>query len=313
MRFIKIHYQNYIDMNKPTLLILAAGIGSRYGGNKQIQGFGPTEETIMEYSIFDAIRAGFGKVVFIVRGEILEMVQEIFLPKLKGKIEVEFVVQSLASLVPTEFVNEQRSKPFGTGHAVLCAREVIQEPFAVINADDFYGREAFDELGKFLTSKVKPDLHCMVGYAIKNVLSDNGTVSRGVCETNKDNQLIGMVERTSIAREGNAIFSTEADDKLEISPETPVSMNCWGFHPSFFVETEKLWKVFLSSNHSNLKSEFYIPMVANSLIQEGKAAIEILEGGKIWFGVTYPEDKTVVVQALKQLHESGEYPAKLWE
>lgn len=300
-------------MNKPTLLILAAGIGSRYGGNKQIQGFGPSEETIMEYSIFDAIRAGFGKVVFIVREEILEMVQEIFLPKLKGKVDMEFVVQSLGSQVPSENFNEERSKPFGTGHAVLCAKEVIKEPFAVINADDFYGREAFDELGKFLTSQVKPDLHCMVGYAIKNVLSDNGTVSRGVCETNKDNQLVGMVERTSIAREGNAIFSTEAGKMLEISPETPVSMNCWGFHPSFFVETEILWKEFLSRNHSNLKSEFYIPMVANSLIQEGKAAIEILEGGKIWFGVTYPEDKSVVVQALKQLHESGEYPTKLWE
>ncbi|MEX2592743.1 MAG: nucleotidyltransferase [Anditalea sp.] len=300
-------------MNKPTLLILAAGIGSRYGGNKQIEGFGPNDETIMEYSVFDAIKAGFGKVVFIVREEIHDMVKEIFVPKLKGKIEVDFVIQNLTARVPAVFHNPDRKKPFGTGHAVLCAKEAIQEPFAVINADDFYGREALEELGEFLTLRVQPKRHCMVGYALKNVLSENGTVSRGVCETNQENQLLGMVERTSIAREGDKIISRGDGDVMEIAPDTPVSMNCWGFHPSFFQETEKLWKEFLANNQANLKSEFYIPMVANSLIQEEKAAIEILEGGKVWFGVTYPEDKSMVIDSLKSLHESGEYPDKLWD
>ena len=300
-------------MSKPTLLILAAGVGSRYGGNKQIDGFGPSGETIMEYSIFDAIRAGFGKVVFIVREEILEMVKEVFLPKLEGKIAVDFVVQSLNSHLPEAYFHPDRKKPFGTAHAVLCAKDAIQEPFAVINADDFYGKEAFDTLGKFLSTQVQPALHCMVGYAIKNVLSDNGTVSRGVCEVNESNQLVGMVERTAIAREGDQILSRGEGEELEIAPDTPVSMNCWGFHPSFFEATESLWSKFLEKNHENLKSEFYIPMVANTLIKEKKAAIEILEGGKVWFGVTYPEDKAEVIGMLKKLHAAGDYPEKLWQ
>lgn len=300
-------------MSKPTLLILAAGVGSRYGGNKQIDGFGPSGETIMEYSIFDAIRAGFGKVVFIVREEILDMVKEVFLPKLEGKIEVGFVVQSLTSHLPEAYFHADRKKPFGTAHAVLCAKDAIQEPFAVINADDFYGREAFDALGKFLSTQVQPALHCMVGYAIKNVLSDNGTVSRGVCEVNESNQLVGMVERTAIAREGERILSRGEGEELEIAPETPVSMNCWGFHPSFFEATENFWTKFLKENHENLKSEFYIPMVANTLIKGKKAAIEILEGGKVWFGVTYPEDKAEVISMLEKLHAAGDYPEKLWQ
>lgn len=300
-------------MDKPTLLVLAAGIGSRYGGNKQLEGFGPNGETIMDYSIYDAIHSGFGKVVFIVREEILDLVKEIFEPKLRGRIEVEFIIQSLSSQVPEAYQNPERTKPYGTGHAVLCAKNAINSPFAVINADDFYGREAFMELGKFLTSKVQPDLHCMVGYAIQDVLSENGTVSRGVCETNQANQLVGMVERTAIAKEADKIISRGEGEGMEISPDTPVSMNCWGFHPSFFQETEGLWKDFLDQNKDNLKSEFYIPLIANSLIQNGKAAIAILEGGKTWFGVTYPEDKPMVIDALKQLHASGEYPDQLWE
>ena len=194
----------------------------------------------------------------------------------------------------------------------LCAKDVIKEPFAVINADDFYGKEAMEELGRFLQHQVRPDLHCMVGYALKDVLSENGTVSRGVCETNQENQLVGMTERTSIAREGDKILSRENSEELEIEPDTPVSMNCWGFHPSFFVETEGLWNEFLKDNQGNLKSEFYIPMVANSLIKEGKAAIEILSGGKTWFGVTYPDDRSDVIKSLKKLHDAGEYPEKLW-
>lgn len=297
---------------KPTLLVLAAGMGSRYGGDKQIDGFGPNGETILEYSIFDAIKAGFGKVVFIVRQEILEEAKEIFLPKLEGKIEVDWVVQTLNSFVPEELKQKDRKKPFGTAHAVLCAKDAINEPFAVINADDFYGKEAFDVLGKFLATDVKPDLHAMVGYAVQNVLSDNGTVSRGVCETNEKGQLIGMVERTSIAREGDKIISRGEGEVFEIPEDTPVSMNFWGFHQCVFGEIERMWAEFLPANLDNLKSEFYIPTVANNLIKEGKAAYEILPGGKTWFGVTYSDDKPIVIAALQKLHDEGEYPAQLW-
>ncbi len=298
---------------KPTLLVLAAGMGSRYGGNKQIDGFGPHGETILEYSIFDAIRAGFGKVVFIVREEILEVAKEKFLPKLKGKIEVGWVIQSLDSFVPAELKQADRKKPFGTAHAVLCAKDVIQEPFAVINADDFYGKEAFNIMGKFLSSEVRPNLHAMIGYAVQDVLSENGTVSRGVCETNEKGQLIGMTERTSISQEGEKIVSRGEGEMIEIEENTPVSMNFWGFHPAVFADIEQMWKEFLPANLENLKSEFYIPTVANNLIKAGKAAFEILPGGKIWFGVTYTEDKPVVIDALEKLHEAGEYPEDLWK
>jgi choline kinase len=299
-------------MTKPTLLVLAAGMGSRYGGNKQIDGFGPSGEIILEYSIFDAIRAGFGKVVLIVREEILEATKELILPKVKGKIEVDFVIQSLQSFVPAEFQNAARVKPYGTAHAVLCAKDAVAEPFAVINADDFYGKEAFEVLGKFLSNGVQPNLHAMVGYAIENVLSENGTVSRGVCEMNDANQLIGMTERTAIAREGEKILAKGDGEVLEIAAGTPVSMNFWGFHPAVFSDIESMWKEFLPANQENLKSEFFIPTIANNLIQAGKAAFEILEGGKTWFGVTYTEDKPGVIEALKALHEKGEYPSNLW-
>lgn len=298
---------------KPTLLVLAAGMGSRYGGNKQIDGFGPNGETILEYSIYDAIRAGFGKVVLIVREEILQTAKDLLLPKLEGKIEVDFVLQSIKSFVPEEFQNPDRVKPFGTAHAVLCAKDAIAEPFAVINADDFYGKEAYEVLGRFLQNEVRHDLHAMVGYAIQNVLSEHGTVSRGVCSMNAANQLIGMVERTSIAREGEKILAKGDGEVIEIREGTPVSMNFWGFHPDVFADIEQMWHDFLPANKENLKSEFYIPTVANNLIQAGKAAFEILPGGKTWFGVTYTEDRPVVIEALKKLHDAGEYPANLWK
>ncbi len=297
---------------KPTLLILAAGMGSRYGGDKQVDGFGPNGETILEYSIYDALKAGFGKVVFIVREEILEMAKELFLPKLEGKTEVEFVVQTLGSLVPDSYKNPERVKPFGTAHALLCAKEVINEPFAVINADDFYGREAFEALAGFLSREVKKDLHCMVGYAIQDVLSSHGTVSRGVCMADSSGHLTGMKERTSIGRRNGDIVHEAGDEKVEIPENTPVSMNCWGFHPSVFQETQQMWEEFLKRQGMDLKSEFYIPSVANELIESGKAKVKILKGGKVWFGVTYAEDKATVIGALKELHSAGKYPEKLW-
>ncbi|MBW3467682.1 nucleotidyltransferase family protein [Arthrospiribacter ruber] len=298
--------------NKPTLLVLAAGMGSRYGGNKQIDGFGPNGETILEYSIYDAIRAGFGKVVLIVREEILQTAKDLLLPKIQGKIEIDFVLQSIKSFVPEEFQNPDRVKPYGTAHAVLCAKDAIAEPFAVINADDFYGKEAFEVLGKFLSEGVQPNLHAMVGYAIENVLSENGTVSRGVCDMNDSNQLTGMVERTSISREDEKIISKGEGEVLEIKEGTPVSMNFWGFHQAVFEDIQRMWEEFLPANQENLKSEFFIPTVANNLIKEGKAAFEILEGGKTWFGVTYTEDRPVVINALKEMHQKGEYPDQLW-
>ncbi|MFO7823394.1 MAG: nucleotidyltransferase [Cyclobacterium sp.] len=299
-------------IDKPTLLILAAGMGSRYGGDKQIDGFGPNRETILEYSVFDAIRSGFGKVVFIVRKEILEEAKAMFVPKFGSQIKLEFVVQALDSMVPENYQHPDRKKPYGTAHALLCAKNVIQEPFAVINADDFYGVEAFRMLASFLTKDVKSDLHCMVGYAINNVLSAHGTVSRGVCEVSPEGYLKGMIERTSISKKSDGIFHEEGSEKIMISPDNPVSMNCWGFHPAVFEQTEKLWQSFLEENKENLKSEFYIPKVVNSLIEEDMARVKILEGGKIWFGVTYPEDREYVMKALKRLHEEGVYPEKLW-
>lgn len=287
-------------------------MGSRYGGDKQIDGFGPNQETILEYSVYDAIRSGFGKVVFIVRAEILEEAKAIFIPKFGEKIAVDFVIQSLDSMVPEAYLDPARKKPYGTAHALLCAREVIKEPFAVINADDFYGEEAFRMLARFLGSAVGPQLHCMVGYAIKNVLSPYGTVSRGVCESTSEGFLTGMIERTAIARNEEGIFHDDGKEKIQIPPDNPVSMNCWGFHPAVFAQTEKLWSSFLAENQGNLKSEFYIPKVVNSLIEEGIAQIKILEGGKIWFGVTYSEDRDYVVAALKKLHAEGVYPEKLW-
>ncbi|AKP51696.1 dTDP-glucose pyrophosphorylase [Cyclobacterium amurskyense] len=301
-----------MTMKKPTLLILAAGMGSRYGGDKQIDGFGPNQETILEYSIFDAIRSGFGKVVFVVRQEILEESKEIFIPKFGALIQLEFVVQSLKNRVPEKFQDPERKKPYGTAHALLCAKDVINEPFAVINADDFYGEEAFQALGSFLTNEVKSDLHCMVGYAIKNVLSEYGTVSRGVCDVSPEGFLTGMIERTAISQKEDGIFHEADGEKLEISANNPVSMNCWGFHHSIFEETERLWLDFLEENKGELKSEFYIPKVANSIIQEGLGKVKILDGGKIWFGVTYSQDKEIVMAELKKLHSEGSYPEKLW-
>ncbi|AGA80571.1 nucleotidyltransferase family protein [Echinicola vietnamensis] len=302
-----------MQTTKPALLILAAGMGSRYGGNKQIDGFGPNNETILEYAIYDAIQAGFGKVVFVVRAEILDLVKDRFLDKINDLIQVEFVIQSLTSLVPAAYQNPERTKPYGTAHAVLCAKEVIEEPFAVINADDFYGKEAIDRLGKFLTHPQGDHQHCMVGYALKNVLSQHGTVNRGVCDANDKGELTGMTEREKISREGEKVISRMGEDVLEISENTPVSMNCWGFQPSFFAETEKRWKVFLEENKDNSKAEFYIPTVVNDLIAESKASVRILEGGKTWFGVTYPEDKVTVEEALNFMHQKGVYPGKLWE
>ena len=297
--------------NKLALLVLAAGIGSRYGGIKQIDGFGPNGETIMDYSLFDAVRAGFTKVVFIVREEILEIVKEKFLPKLQGKVEVEFVVQALDSVVPPRFKNAERVKPWGTGHAMLCARHVINEPFVAINADDFYGKDSFASTANFFANE-KSGTHAMVGYALKNVLSEHGSVSRGVGEKDAQDFLQSVVERTTVVIENGKIISKEKEGDRELSPDAPTSMNFWGFQSNIFDLASSMFDGFLETNHQNSKSEFYIPLIVNEMIHNSRGKVKVLGGGNIWFGVTYKEDKDEVSSRIKALITKGEYPNKLW-
>ncbi len=294
-----------------TLVVLAAGMGSRYGGIKQIDGFGPSGETIMDYSLFDAIRAGFTKIVFIVRDEIRDTVEEMFLPRLRGKVDVEFIIQSLDTFVPKEFLNTERTKPWGTSHAMLCAKEVINEPFAVINADDFYGLDAFAATSEFFRKETS-GAHAMVGYTLKNVLSDHGSVSRGCGERDANGFLKSVVERTTIVKEGGKIIAKEKDGDIVLDPETPTSMNFWGFHPSIMELTEKMFHEFLKNNSKNPKAEFFIPLVVNDMIKAGLGKVKLLSGGSTWFGVTYKEDKEIVSKKINQLVAEGKYPAKLW-
>ncbi len=299
--------------HKITLLVLAAGMGSRYGGIKQIDGFGPHGETIMDYSLFDAVRSGFTKVVFIVRDEILETVREKFLPRLQGKAEVEFVIQSLDKMVPATYRNPGRPKPWGTGHAMLCARDVINEPFAVINADDFYGAEAFKNVVEFFRTHTEGEnVHALVGYTLKYVLSEHGAVSRGVGEEDEHGYLKSVVERTNVMRVNSKIIAREKDGEVELNPEAKTSMNFWGFYPTIFPITERLFLDFLKENHQNPKAEFFIPILANTLVKSGQGKIKIISGGNTWFGVTYPEDKPEVMARIRRLIEEGKYPEKLW-
>jgi NDP-sugar pyrophosphorylase family protein len=297
---------------KLTLLVLAAGIGSRYGGIKQIDGFGPNGETIMDYSLYDAVRAGFTKVVFIVRDEILDIVKEKFEPKLKGKIEVDFVTQSLDKLIPTQYKNPERVKPWGTGHAILCAKDVIKEPFVVINADDFYGKDSFASIAKFFMSDTS-GAHAMVGYTLKNVLSEHGSVSRGVGDKDANDFLKSVVERTTIVKENGKIIAKEKEGDLELDANAPTSMNFWGFQPDVFDMSGAMFEEFLKNNHQNIKAEFFIPLIANEMIHKNKGKIKVLGGGNIWFGVTYKEDKEEVSSKIKDLIRQGQYPEKLWQ
>ena len=297
--------------NKLTLLVLAAGIGSRYGGIKQIDGFGPSGETIMDYSLYDAIQAGFTKVVFIVREEILEVVQQKFAPKAKGKIEIDFVVQPQNKFIPEPYQNPDRKKPWGTGHAVLCARHKIHEPFVVINADDFYGRDAFTSIADFFAHDTS-GAHAMVGYHLKNVLSEHGSVSRGVGDMDENGYLKSVVERTTVVVENGKIISKEKDGDVVLDPEAPTSMNFWGFHPNVFDLSAEMFDEFVERNFRNVKAEFFIPLIVTGMIRQGKGKVKVLGGGSIWFGVTYKEDKEEVSGKIKALVDKGLYPEKLW-
>ncbi|MDB5203815.1 MAG: hypothetical protein JWQ27_3224 [Ferruginibacter sp.] len=299
---------------QPTLLILAAGMASRYGSMKQTEGFGPAGETIMDYSIYDAIRAGFGKVVFIIRKDFAENFKANFDAKLKGKIEVDYVYQEMNSFVDAEHMPADRTKPWGTGHAVLCAAEAINEPFAVINADDFYGEDGFVKAASFLKNDCDEKTYAIIGYTLNKTLSEHGTVSRGVCDVDADNNLVDINERTKIYRndEGKVNYE-DADGKLvEVKDDSSVSMNFWCFHPSVFDVIRKLFNEFPKNNFDNIKAEFFIPIIGEHFIRVEGGKIKVIPTSAQWFGVTYKEDAPGVKQSLDTLIESGAYPTVLW-
>jgi NDP-sugar pyrophosphorylase family protein len=300
---------------EPTLLILAAGMASRYGSMKQIQSFGPGGETIMDYSIYDAIRAGFKKVVFIIRKEFADDFKAIVEPPLKGKIAIDYVYQDLKSFTDGFEVPADRTKPWGTAHAVLCAKDAINEPFAVINADDFYGRDAFEKAYKFLTKEVNDNTYSIIGYELLKTLSDNGTVNRGVCRANAEGNLVAIAERINIAKKDGKILVDDGQEPKELPMDSQVSMNFWCFSPSIFPYSEKLFNEFLSEkgNLTNIKSEFFIPIVGDKFINVKKGTIKVIPTSAQWFGVTYKEDAPEVKANLEQLVAAGEYPAKLWK
>jgi NDP-sugar pyrophosphorylase family protein len=298
---------------QPTLLILAAGMASRYGSMKQIQSFGPGGETIMDYSIYDAIRAGFKKVVFIIRKEFAQDFQGIFEEKLKGKVEIDYVYQDLNAFVDGFQVPADRSKPWGTAHAVLCARDQVKEPFAVINADDFYGRDAFEKAYKFLTGDVNAKTYSIIGYELLKTLSDHGTVNRGVCQVDNEGNLTGIAERLNISRqEDGRIICDDGQEPKEIPVDSKVSMNFWCFDNSIFSYSQTLFKEFLAESGNQPKSEFFIPIVADRFINDKVGKIKVIPTSSQWFGVTYKEDAPAVTESLNKLVESGEYPPRLW-
>lgn len=298
---------------KPTLLILAAGIGSRYGGVKQMDKIGPSGESIIDYSVFDAIRAGFGKVVFVLNPKIINDFKEIYQPRLNGKIETEFILQELENIPEGIRFNPDRIKPWGTGHAVLVAKNYINEPFTVINADDFYGNHAFQLISGFLRSVAKGDTAiAMVGYRLKNTLSDHGFVSRGVCTIN-DGYLSDVVERTSIVRKGNDIVYNNQGQDVSIEEDAVVSMNFWGFTPKYFEQSERDFRTFIMDNADQVKAEFFIPSVVNNLIKKGEVKCKVLTSDDQWFGVTYQEDKPTTVKNIQQLIDNDVYPVNLWD
>jgi UTP-glucose-1-phosphate uridylyltransferase len=297
---------------KPTLIILAAGMGSRYGGLKQLDEVGPNGEAIIDYSLYDAIRAGFGKVVFVIRRDFEEAFKERFDPKLKGRITVEYVYQSLDKLPEGFDLSPERQKPWGTGHALMMADGVANEPMAAINADDFYGVKAYQEMANFLNTSTDPQEYSMIGYNVENTLSDHGTVSRGVCSTDENGYLTTVVERTKIKGEPEGIFYYEEDGAHQLDPKSPVSMNFWGLKPNVFGYLLEGFSQFLTDHGSELKSEYYIPLLINDNIVNGKIRTKVIECDSPWFGVTYIEDKPIVKGRIAQLIAEGVYPNHLW-
>ena len=300
---------------KPTLFILAAGMGSRYGGLKQLDGLGPNGETIMDYSVFDAMRAGFGKVVFVIRKDFEDDFRKVVLSKYADHVPCEVCFQGIDNLPEGFTRNPERTKPWGTNHAVLMGKDIINEPFAVINADDFYGRDGFAVLGRALADMAgKENDYCMVGYRVGNTLSESGTVNRGVCTTDTDDYLTTVVERTGIGIDNQKIvFFDENKLPHELDPLAHVSMNMWGFTPDYFRHSEEYFINFLKEHGHEMKSEFYIPTMVNYLINNGTAKVKVLDTTSSWFGVTYAEDRPDVVAKLQSLVDAGEYPTPLFK
>lgn len=302
---------------KPTLVLLAAGMGSRYGGLKQLDGLGPNGETIMDYSIYDAIKAGFGKIVFVIRKDFEQEFREKVLSKYEGHIPAEVCYQSLDALPEGFTVPEGREKPWGTNHAVMMAKDLIHEPFCVINCDDFYNRDSFMVIGKFLADL--PDnstnTYAMVGFRVGNTLSENGTVARGVCSKDENDLLTTVVERTEIMRvDGKVSYKDESGEWVAIEDNTPVSMNMWGFTPDYFAHSDAYFKQFLSDpkNQANPKAEFFIPLMVNELVNNGTSTVKVLDTTSKWFGVTYSADRQATVDRIQALVNEGVYPNKLF-
>ncbi len=299
---------------KPTLLILAAGMGSRFGGLKQIAPIGPNGETIIDYSIYDAIRAGFGKVVFVIREFFAEEFKQVIEPKIAGKIDYDFVYQELDKLPAGFSLPEGREKPWGTGHAILMAKDAIKEPFAVINADDFYGADAYQVMAAFLTNSANSNEYSMIGYLLKNTLSDFGTVSRGICKADENNHLVEITETHQIAaQDGKIVCEDQQKQPRELDENILVSMNFWGFQNNLFGHLEDLFVSFLKERINEPKSEFYIPFAVFDLIQSEKTKARILQADSPWFGVTYKEDQPIVVEKINTLIQQGVYPENLWQ
>jgi hypothetical protein len=301
---------------KPTLLILAAGMGSRYGGIKQIEPVGTNGEIILEYSVFDALRAGFDRVVFVIREDIEKDFTEHVLPRFSSKIRCDYCFQRMDDLPEGFTLPAERQKPWGTSHAVLAARDLLDGPFAVINADDFYGRDAFRVIGDFLSRRtVSEEQYCMVGYKLKNTVSDYGTVSRGICEADDQGMLTSMEEHTKLEKVDDGVKSHLPDGSVRhFSGEEPVSMNFFGFTPAIIPVMQSIFADFLEKNGNDPKAEFYIPTVANIVVRsKSGASMKVLESDAQWFGITYREDRPAVVAAIKALVESGDYPEALWK
>lgn len=301
-------------MNKPTLVILAAGVGSRYGGLKQLDTFSEQGDTILDFSIYDAIEAGFGKVVFIIRKSIEDDFKGFFNPKLEGKIEVKYVFQEIDS-IPEKYQDNNREKPWGTGHALLMAKDAVTENFTVINADDFYGREAFEGIAEELRNTDKNSTNFnMMGYVLKNTISDHGFVSRGECSVDNNGFLTGIVERTHIEKNDGKLEFQDSDEVFKpISEDTIVSMNFFGFTPKYFDISTSMFDAFLESNYKKPKAEFFIPLVVNNVISNKTASMKVLNSNARWFGVTYKQDKAYVTSEIQKLKDSGVYPKYLWE
>jgi dTDP-glucose pyrophosphorylase len=298
---------------KPTLLVLAAGMGSRYGGNKQLDEVGPSGETIIDYSIFDAIRAGFGKIVFVIRHDIEQQVKERFVDRLQGKIEVDYVFQEITNLPEGVKVSPDRQKPWGTSHAILVTEKKIKEPFGVINADDYYGVESFKILHDFLVSDNDPNCYCIVGYKMGNTLSDHGHVNRGVCGVDKNGLLVDIVETRQIEKTSNGAQAPASDGKMQhFTGNEVVSMNLWGFKPSCYRFLGEEFKNFINKSGMDIKSELDIPTSVDKFVKNGQITIKILMSSERWFGVTYREDKPFVVESIKKMIRNGVYPARIY-